>query len=244
VLLLGLRARWNHDSMYPDPDPGCYEARYRVSRAAQRGLSTSLVLLPTGLGLMNLYLPIALVLVVLGAITALPAVAGLALRRTAFRADYAGITLGADLRDGWTLRWDRGVFVPWAEVEQIVIYPGQGFPAGSRAPRIGIQRRPGAPELSAGDGPAPGCPLPRVTTAATRPVSGWRLDRDRLAAVTAMVAPDVPVVDLAAIDTSPGPASILGPSDPIDTSPGPASILGPADASMFVKEPREDSSTG
>jgi hypothetical protein len=196
------------------PDPGSYEERYRVSRAAQRGLSASFALLPTGLGLMSLYLPVALVLLVLGAITALPAVVGLAIRRTAFRADYAGITLGADMRDGWTLRWDRAGFIPWADVEQIVIYPGQGFPAGSRAPRIGIQRRQDTPELSAGDRPAPGCPLPRVTAAATRPVAGWRLDRDRLAAVTAMVAPGVPVTDLTAIGTSPGPASVLGPADP------------------------------
>jgi len=227
VLLARVRARWNHDSVYPDS--GCYEERYRVSRTAQRGLSTSCVLLPTAIGLMSLNIVVSLVLFVLGAITALPAVAGLAVRRTAFRADYAGITLGADLRDGWALRWDRAVFVPWADVEQIVIYPGQGFPAGSRARRIGIQRRPGAPELSAGDRPAPGCPLPRVTAAATRPVAGWRLDPGRLAAVTAMVAPGVPVVDLTAMDTSPRPASVLGPADPIDTSPRPASVLGPAD---------------
>jgi hypothetical protein len=212
VLLARAAGRWNHDSM--QPDPGRYEGRYRVSRAAQLGLSTSFVLLPTAIGLMSVYLPVALVLFVLGAITALPAVAGLAVRRTAFRADYAGLTLGADLRDGWTLRWDRSVTVPWADVEQIVIYPGPGFPAGSRARRIGIQRRPGAPELRPGDGPAPGCPLPRVTAAATRPVSGWRLDRDRLAAVTATVAPGVPVIDLTTIETSPGPASILGSADP------------------------------
>jgi hypothetical protein len=87
------RAQWNHDGV--DQDPGCYEARYRVSRAAQLGLSTSFILLPTALGLMSVYLPVALVLFVLGAITALPAVAGLAVRRSAFRADYAGITLGA-----------------------------------------------------------------------------------------------------------------------------------------------------
>jgi hypothetical protein len=212
VLLARAADRWNHDSV--QPDPGRYEARYRVSRAANLGLSTSCALIPTAIGLMALFLPVALVLFVLGAITALPAVVGLAVRRTAFRADYAGITLGADLRDGWTLRWDRAVTVPWADVEQIIIYPGPGFPAGSRARHIGIQRRPGAPELSADDGPAPGCPLPRVTAAATRPVSGWRLDRDRLAAVTAMVAPGVPVIDLTTIETSPGPASILGPADP------------------------------
>jgi hypothetical protein len=196
------------------PDPGCYEERYRVSRAAQRSWSASLILIPVAIGLMSVNFLVSLVLFVIGAIALSPIVAGLVARRTAFRADYTGITLGADMRDGWALRWDRAVFVPWADIEQIVIYPGQGFPAGSRAPRIGIQRRPGAPELSAGDGPAPGCPLPRVTTAATRPVAGWRLDRDRLAAVAGTVAPGVPVTDLTAIETSPGPASILGPADP------------------------------
>ena len=201
------------------PDPGRHEARYRVSRAAQRGWSTSLIFLPLGLGFLGLYLPLAVVFFVLGAITALPLVVGLAVGRTALRADYAGITLGADLRDGWALRWDRAVFVPWADVEQIVIYPGPGFPTASRAPRIGIQRRPGAPELRAGDGPAPGGPSPRVTAAAPRPIAGWRLDRDRLAAVIAVVAPGVPVIDTrtidaGSVDATTGPKSVLGPPDP------------------------------
>jgi len=185
------------------PDPGRHEARYRVSRAAQRGWSTSLIFLPLGLGFLGLYLPLAVVFFVLGAITALPLVVGLAVGRTALRADYAGITLGADLRDGWALRWDRAVFVPWADVEQIVIYPGPGFPTASRAPRIGIQRRPS----------------PRVTAAATRPIAGWRLDRDRLAAVIAVVAPGVPVIDTrtidaGSVDATTGPKSVLGPPDP------------------------------
>jgi hypothetical protein len=196
------------------PDPSCYEERYRVSRAAQRGWSTSLILIPTGLGLLRVDLAVALVLLVLGAITLLPIAAGLAVRRTALRADYTGITLGADMRDGWKWQWDRGVFIPWADVEQIVIYPGQGFPAGSRSPRIGIQLRQDAPEHSAGDRPAPGCPLPRVSAANTRSIAGWRLDRDRLAAVTAVVAPGVPVTDLTAIDASPSTASVLGPPEP------------------------------
>jgi hypothetical protein len=185
-----------------------------VSRAAKRGLSTSFILLPTAIGLFSVAFPVALVLFVLGVVTALPVAVSLALRRTALRADYAGITLGADLRDGWTLRWDRAVFVPWSDVEQIVIYPGQGFPAGSRARRIGIQRRQDTPQLSAGDKPAPGCALPRVATAATRPITGWRLDRDRLAAVTAMVAPGIPIVDTSPIETSTRPVSVLGPPDP------------------------------
>ena len=48
---------------------------------------------------MTVSLPVALVLFVIGAITALHVVAGLAARRTAFRVGHAGITLGADLRD-------------------------------------------------------------------------------------------------------------------------------------------------
>lgn len=54
---------------------------------------------PHALGLMTVSLPVALVLFVIGAITVLLIVAGLAARRTAFRAGHAGITLGADLRD-------------------------------------------------------------------------------------------------------------------------------------------------
>lgn len=57
------------------PDPGCYEARYRVSGAAQRGWSTSLTLLPTAIGLLRVNLSVALVLLVPGAITILPIVA-------------------------------------------------------------------------------------------------------------------------------------------------------------------------
>ena len=42
---------------------------------------------------------------------------------------------------------------------------------------------------------APG--LRRTGAAVTRTVTGWRLDRDRLAAVTAAVAPGVQVIDAA-----------------------------------------------
>jgi hypothetical protein len=39
------------------------------------------------------------------------------------------------------------------------------------------------------------CPVPGVAAGATRPIKNWRLDRERLAAVTAAVAPDIPVID-------------------------------------------------
>ena len=85
LVWLGPRAGGIMDIMHPDP--GCYEARFRVSRAAQRGWSTSLILLPTAIGLLRVNLPVALVLLVFGAITLLPIAAGLAVRRTALRAD-------------------------------------------------------------------------------------------------------------------------------------------------------------
>jgi hypothetical protein len=191
------------------PDQGGYEERYRLSRTARAGVSVSLTLL--GLAIVFLIsgpLPGAVAFFALTAIALLPAVIGPVTRRIAFRADHAGITLGADPHDSWPLRPGRAAFIPWADVEQIVLYPQPGGPSRSLAWRIGIQRRPGAPELRAGDQTAPGCPLPRVTTAATRPVSGWRLDRDRLAAVTAAVAPGIPVVDAG---TSANP-SIEGPA--------------------------------
>jgi hypothetical protein len=143
------------------PDQGCYEERYRLARGTMLALAGGLLALAIGFLLAG---PLAVGLTFLGiaAITALPAVIGPATRRIAFRADQAGITLGADLRDSWPFRRDRAVFVPWADVEQVIIYPRPGYPAGSPA---------------------------------RQPVSGWRLDRDRLAAVTAAVAPGIPVID-------------------------------------------------
>ena len=41
------------------------------------------------------------------------------------------------------------------------------------------------------------CPVPGVAAGAARPVTAWRLDRDRLAALTAAVAPAIPVIDAA-----------------------------------------------
>jgi hypothetical protein len=103
---------------------------------------------------------------------------------------------------------DPAVFVPWADVEQIVTYPRPGYPAGGPAPCIGIQRRQSAPDLSEGNEPAPSCPAPRVAAGTARPITGWRLDRDRLAAVTTAVAPGIPIIDT---NTGPNP-SVEGPA--------------------------------
>jgi len=37
--------------------------------------------------------------------------------------------------------------------------------------------------------------VPGVAAGAARPIKNWRLDRERLAAVTAAVAPGIPVID-------------------------------------------------
>src|SRR5271170_2659948 len=54
---------------------------------------------------------------------------------------------------------------------------------------------PGCPALSRGNNPARRCPVPSVAAGAVRPVTAWRLDRDGLAAVTAAVAPGIPIID-------------------------------------------------
>jgi hypothetical protein len=206
------------------PDPGCYEERYRLTGSAALGLAASLLAL--GLGLLwhpQVFIVIAAVLVaaLIQAEGGPVFVYAAARRAVAFRADHEGITLGA-VPDKLTRRRRAAVFVPWADVEQVVLYPA--YPGGrgryAQARCIGIRRREGAPALSQGNEQAPGCPVPGIAAGATRRVTGWRLDRERLAAVTAAVAPGIPIVDADAA-ARPG---IKGPGQPVTTTE-----LGPAD---------------
>jgi hypothetical protein len=174
------------------PDPGRYEERYRLTGAAL-GLASALLAL--GLGLLW---HTQLIFAALTVLAVIPAVLAVALRPVAFRADHAGITLGSDR----LLPRRPAVFIPWADVERIVLYPGRkaaGFGdylwASGEVEYIGVQRRDGAPALARGNKQAPWCPVPGVAAGATRPIKNWRLDRERLAAVTAAVAPDIPVID-------------------------------------------------
>ena len=202
------------------PDQGCYEERYRLTGSVAWGLALPLLLLvPAVLGSQ----PIGwLILSLAGlAIVTLPSVLAVANRRTAFRADYAGITLGADPLRG-PARHIFAVLIPWADVERIILYRGpatRGL-AVQDGPCIGIQRRQGAPPLPWGNKPARRCPVPGVAAGAARPITTWRLDRDRLAALTAVVAPGIPIVD-ASTDPDPsveepdqaGSVPELGPAD-------------------------------
>ena len=128
------------------------------------------------------------------------------------RADYAGITLG---RQRYPLASRPATFVPWADVEQIILYTG--YQDGTPAPWIGIRRREGAPALPSGNEQDPSCPVPGVAAGATRRNKGLRLDRERLAAVTAAVAPGISVVEASA---RPGPG-VAGPGRTASAPQGP-----------------------
>ena len=153
----------------------------------------------------------SLVIIVVGGAAMLPYIILIAGRRLAFRADYTGITLGVNP----TGRKFYATRIPWANVEKIVLYTlrwhSRGEIAGSAGTRdyIGIQRSEGAPPLPHGNQPALNCPEPRVAAGATRDITTWRLDRNRLAAVIAVVAPAVRIVDYGIIDVWPGGAQDL-----------------------------------
>ena len=173
-----------------------YEERYRLSGRAVAGLIVSLLLVAACFlqNLSVIFIPLALALAVLTAQSA--GVIDRVRRTTAFRADQAGITLGT-VPDRLTVRRGSRLFIPWADVERIVLYPVHPRGRGGRAvvQCIGVQRRATAAPLRWGNEQAPGCPVPRVPAWATRMIIGWQLDRSRLAAVTAVAAPDVPILD-------------------------------------------------
>jgi hypothetical protein len=176
------------------PDLGLYEERYRLTGSMAMSLAVSLGMLALALHASETEW---LALAVLGFVTVtLPCLATAVGRRIAFRADPLGITLGAAPLS-WPGRDSSPVFIPWSDVERIILYAGpksRELGAGERQ-CIGIQRRPDAPRLPHGNGPARRCPVPGLAEGATRQVVAWRLDRERLTALTAAVAPGIPVID-------------------------------------------------
>ncbi|HJY54847.1 MAG TPA: hypothetical protein VJ418_00500 [Streptosporangiaceae bacterium] len=177
------------------PDQGCYEERYRLTFPVARSAAFSVVSLIPAI-VSHQPLPWLILCPVIFVLATVPWLLAVASRKIAFRADMTGITLGADPLS-WPFRHASAVFVPWSDAEAIALYHGGG-PVGWRIgddPCIAIQRRPGAPALPRGNNPARRCPVPGVAAGAVRPVTAWRLDRDRLAALTAVVAPAIPVID-------------------------------------------------
>jgi hypothetical protein len=178
-------------------DQGLYEERYRLIGSLAASLAASVVMF--GVAVHFSYVTwMALSVLAFVSIT-VPCLAAVASRRIAFRADALGITLGASPLS-WPGRDSSPVFIPWSDVAGIVLYSGpKSSEPGARGRQcIGIQRRPGAPRLPHGNRTARRCPVPGVAEGASRQVVAWRLDRERLMALTAAVAPGIPVIDASA----------------------------------------------
>ncbi|MFG2652161.1 hypothetical protein [Streptomyces sp. NPDC048436] len=116
-------------------------------------------------------------------------------RLTAFRVDETGVLLG-----GAPARYRaQTAFVPWQDITAVVTW--QQRTAGQPLSYIGVQRPTGAPLL-----PGPNSALTPEKTAklaphvdhqlflASRAVTLWKLDTERLRAAVETYAPGVPVL--------------------------------------------------
>jgi len=116
-------------------------------------------------------------------------------RRVAFRVDSVGVTLG-----GTPPRYRSGTtFVPWAEIERIVLWK-QRLAYGATMRYVGVARRADAPPLAGPRKQAVArviaralAPVSGDIVMASRAVNGWRLDEDRLAVAVGHFAPGVPI---------------------------------------------------
>lgn len=174
------------------PDPGAYEERFRLTSGVVLRLAGGLLLV--GLGLVwqppvisaaSVILAVPVIFSALTIAFAMPAVITIARRMIAFRADYGGITLGV-MPTSLAALHRPTIFIPWAEVEKIILYR-----AGSHRWRdnhpvqgISVQRRDGTDS-----------PMTGVASRVACTITGWKLNRERLTAVTAAVAPSIPVID-------------------------------------------------
>jgi len=120
----------------------------------------------------------------------------------AFRADERGVVLAG--------RRKAELCAPWGSIAEIVLFHQAAGAVGM--PYVGLRLVPGAPPVPAGldrdggmwrtnRGPFPH--VPQDVLAYSRPVSGWRLDEEKLARIIAVHAPHVRIVRLAGGRTGP-----------------------------------------
>jgi len=162
------------------PGPAGYEIRFRLAGWEALGPPFGLLFLAAGIFAPDpLYLRVFLIAG--GGFLTVPYVIMLARRTAVFRADQAGITLGPEV----PMRRFSAQFFPWAEIKKITFYK---ITRWSRTPG----RQPGT-YIGI---------VPRRTppAGAARRINTWRLDRGRLAAVTAAAAPGVRIVEAGKID--------------------------------------------
>ncbi len=110
----------------------------------------------------------------------------------ALRVDGQGVTLG-----GLPMRRSTAAFVPWADIEAVVLFE-QPVPMTGPMPYVGIKRRAGTGRLPGAMGSLSKALIPHVdgdVVAASRPINGWRLDRERLTAAVSAHAPQVPILE-------------------------------------------------
>jgi hypothetical protein len=193
-------------------DPGCYEERYRLTGHAALGLAVGILSVGVGvlfeapaLSAASVILAIPVVFSAFGVILAMPSVIAMASRRIAFRADPMGITLGT-VPDNMPALRRPAVFVPWADIERVILYlarpTGPRGRGGAQVTRIAVERRAGSAEFTRVSNLIPGRPEPAATMRPTRTITGWRLNRERLVAVSAAVAPEIPILE-ASMEASP-----------------------------------------
>jgi hypothetical protein len=186
------------------PDPGSYEERYRLTSGVALRLAGGLLLV--GLGLVwqppvisaaSVILAIPVIFSALTVTFAMPAVITIARRMIAFRADYGGITLGV-MPTSLAALHRPATFIPWAEVEKIILYRSGSSRWRGNPPvqSISVQRRDGT------DVPVTGAPVTGVASRSACTITGWKLNRERLTAVAAAVAPSIPVIDAGAAGCS------------------------------------------
>ena len=170
-----------------------YEVRYGPT-LKNMALLIGSVLFTLGCLLLDMPLILRVLGVVLFGAGSLFFLAFMVVRRVAFRVDAEGITVsGNPLRYRGTL-----LSVPWTEVEAVVLWKQR---SAQNLPYIGVKRyEGGSGREGAGRGDRlVGAVVPHVPAdivRSSRAVSGWNLDRDRLAAAVAHFAPDIEVVDL------------------------------------------------
>jgi hypothetical protein len=181
------------------PDPGSYEERYRLTNGVALRLAGGLLLIVLGLvwqppvtSAASVILVIPVIFSALTVAFAMPALITIARRMIAFRADYGGITLGV-MPTSLAALHRPAVFIPWAEVEKIILYRSgsAGWRGNPPVQGISVQRRDGTAS-----------PVTGAASRAACTVTGWKLNRERLTAVTAAVAPSIPVIDAGAAGCS------------------------------------------
>jgi hypothetical protein len=162
------------------PDPSCYEIRFRLTAFYAFNVSFGLIWIAVGIFQHQQSLYERLIMVALGALFALRVMIPIVSRKILFRADPTGLTLATMGRFGFVR---STLFTPWTDIEKIALYKiTRSTMRGAREGSYMVIVPRGAAHGSA------------------RRIDTWRLDPERLAAVAAAAAPDVPVADAGYID--------------------------------------------